>query len=225
VGLRKVGSVPYLLRNQSYAGGETFHGFQIGIDVSSRGQLVVGAFQSQQRPRPSHAPTVERTSIVTLAIPVMVISFPARAEGHIHLEHGINHLERLLDQWVAGFTNSNSHQFQETSIHDVSRRVSVRSARRLIGQGQFSDIRVFVATGTVGAYCRINANVITGYSRDKRPLAGDCPLLDVRFEKIGVGSNEVGGVLVASRLKKIGGTDESRNIRGQGRRRIAASLL
>src|SRR5271166_3309266 len=139
----------------------------------------------------------------------MVVPLPARAEGRVHLEDGVNHLERLVNQWVAGFPDSKPDQFQETGIHDVTRRIFIRSARRLIGQGQFSNIRVFVATGTVRAYCRINANVITGYSRDKRSLGGDRPLLDVRFEEIGVGSNEVGGVFVASRLKKIGGANES----------------
>src|SRR5271165_7006911 len=157
--------VPYLLRDQADSGAEILDGQQVSIDVATGGQLIRRPFAGQQRPRSPHAPADEGAAIIALPVAVMVIALPARTFGRVHFQNGIHHLERVLDERVAGFPYSETHQLQESSVHNFLCRILVAVSWTLVGKLQHTMIGVFVSPCALRAGSGIDADIVPCDSR------------------------------------------------------------
>ena len=137
-----------------------FHGSQVDIDISARGQFIGSALQGQQRPGLADSPDLERGAIGALAVAVMVVTPPARPGGGIDFQHCIDYLQRIFDQRIAGLANAEAHQFQEAGINDLVGGIDRALARLLVRQQQFALIRIFVADRAFAAHRGIDADVM-----------------------------------------------------------------
>src|ERR1700710_2504689 len=75
----------------------------------------------QQRPWASLSPALVGTAVFPLAVTVMVVPSPTGTKGRIHLQHVIDDLQRINDQWIVGPPNSVSHQLQKPAIDHLPR--------------------------------------------------------------------------------------------------------
>src|ERR1035441_9211036 len=119
--LRAVVFVPDLLGKEMSRSGEAFQPANVLLRIPTRGQLVVTPFSSKQGPSAAFTGIDERSAVLTLAIPVVVVAAPARARRRIHFERGVHDANRLPNDGIVCRSNAVSDQFEETRVNDLSR--------------------------------------------------------------------------------------------------------
>ena len=82
--------IPDLLWYQADSSRKVFERAQIRFRITAGGKLVMASFTGQQRPCASDAPAVIRLTVITLAVTVVVVAVPTRAEWCLHFEHRIH---------------------------------------------------------------------------------------------------------------------------------------
>ena len=165
-------------------------------------EFVMGTLAGQQRPRPPYPPALKSVAIRSLAVTVMVVAPPKRAEGCVDLQDSVDDPQRVLHGRVVGTTDSIANQFEETGVHDLFGRELHRSAGRLVCQHKGAAVRVLVHT--LINVAGVDADVVTGDPGYECPLRRDRPAFDMRFEEIGIIADELGRDLVAAVSQKLG---------------------
>jgi len=156
-----------------------------GSRAAAGGQFVVSPFAGQERPGAARAPAIETRSIVALAVAVVVIAVPARAEGRVSFQHGIDDFQRVHDDGIVRSTDSVAHQFQESGVHDLFGGKGVLRFRRTVRQDQGPCIGILVRAA-IGNTHRVDADVMPVYAWDEGALGRDRPGLHMALEEVGV---------------------------------------
>src|SRR5258707_6577557 len=113
--------IPNLFGYEPYALRESLQRKQIRSRITPSGNFIVAALAREQWPWPSRAPVLKGLPVFALAIAIMVVTPPARATRRIHLEHGIHHAKRILNDAVVRVANPVPNQLQKTGIYDLFR--------------------------------------------------------------------------------------------------------
>ena len=222
--VRPVRLVPDLLRQQAGRGGEPFHGPEIRVRGPSRGQLVVPALPGEQRPRAPLPVPDERPAVLALPVPVVVVPPPARAVRRVHLEHGIDHAQGVLDDRIVRPPDPVPDKFQEPSVDDLLRREHPAEHPAMVGEPKNAGFGILVGA-RVADVAREDADVVPRDPGDERPLRGHRPRFDVTFEEVGILFEERGRRTVSPLAGEGGRADKRRDVRGDRRWRVAAGLL
>lgn len=98
--------VPHLLRQESRSTGERFERTELRFGISTSGQLVVCPLARQQRPGSPDAGSQEGATVGALAVSIVVVPAPARANSRLDTQHRIHHPQRVLDERIAGSANN-----------------------------------------------------------------------------------------------------------------------
>src|SRR5437867_11847719 len=89
---RQVWCIPDLLRNQPNPLGAFLKGAEIRRSIMAGSEFVMGTLAGQQRPRPPYPPALQSVAIRSLAVTVMVVAPPKRAEGRVDLQDSVHDL-------------------------------------------------------------------------------------------------------------------------------------
>src|SRR5271163_5055720 len=93
----------------------------------------MSALARQQRPRASAAPSEERAAVVMLAVAVVSVAAPAWAGGKFGPEDGVDDLERIFHQRIAGFSDAVADQLEEARVDDFSDgKFGLRAGRAVV---------------------------------------------------------------------------------------------
>src|SRR5205085_11414281 len=101
--------IPNLFGQQPCRFSESFHRSYVGTYIAACGKLIVPALAGKQRPDASLANPLPRPAGSRLAIPVMVITPPARTERGFYFEHRVNDLQGIFNQRIARLAYSIAH--------------------------------------------------------------------------------------------------------------------
>ena len=80
---------------------------------------MVRPFSRQKRPRPALAPSDVRASVLPLAVTIVIVTMPNRADRSVHLQYRINYLQRIHDQRIVGSSNPVAHELKEAGVDDA----------------------------------------------------------------------------------------------------------
>src|SRR2546426_7550634 len=119
--LRNVDCVPHLFREQAALVGKLLHRSQQllgGFRASSR-QLVVASFPGEQRPKPTSPGSIKRRAVLVFPVTVAVVSVPARTIRCFDSEQRIDDRDRVLDTWIVGCAQTESHQGESIRTDEV----------------------------------------------------------------------------------------------------------
>src|ERR1700722_16004487 len=182
------------------------------------------ALSSQQRPRTSSAPSDKRPAVVALSVTVVGVAAPARTGGEVGLEHGVDDVQRILHQRVAGLANAVTYQLEKSAVNDFRHRKLILSAGRTIANRHELARDAFVAVG-IADVDGIDADVVALDAGDEEAVVGDGPVFDVSLEEVGVLLEELRGGHVTAVAREAGCANQSGDIGGQRRGRVAGVLL
>src|SRR5579862_2215299 len=216
--------VPGLLREQAGCRSKILHRTDIGLSAAPGGKLVMAPFTSEQRPNAAHTMLRKRTTVLLLAISIVVIAMPGWPRRRIRLEHSIDHFEGGDDGGVVRPADTVADQFQKAAIDDVARWEITLLTGGMVGDVQdagFFALRRLLLADLLGQ----NSHVIRGRAFNKRACRGCSPVFNVRFKIVGIFFDENCGRLLAALTEEKRRADESGNIRGERGGRVAGGLF
>src|SRR5579872_2359502 len=109
VDLGTVWLIPELFRQESSRRCKAFNRPDERCYVASGSQLVVTALARQQWPSPSLAPPNKGPAVFSLSVSVVVVTVPARAEGGVYFEHGVDDPQGIHNDRIIGLSDSITH--------------------------------------------------------------------------------------------------------------------
>ena len=89
----------------------------------------------------------------------MIVAATTRAKRRFDLQHAIDHVQRILDQPVAGLADAIAHQLQKSGVDDVLGRKDGTLAGWPILDRHEGPVRIFLASG-IADVDRQNADVV-----------------------------------------------------------------
>ena len=137
----------------------------------------------------------------------MVVAPPARTRGRFHLKYRVNHFQRIHNERIVGPADSMTHQLKEPRVHDFCGREDGLRARGIVGDEDVSPIGIFLGVGIIGPLRR-DPDIMPSHAGQQSSLRGDCPALDMAFQKIGVFLEVLRRRLVAFATGETGGADQ-----------------
>src|ERR1035441_7970789 len=147
------------------------------------------SFAREQRPGTPLAPAYKGAPIFPLSISIVVVAAPARAEWSLHFQHGVYDFEGIHYEWIVGPADSVAYEFQKARIDDFFGRKDALRSRRAVRNGNVSLVRILCRIRIV-CPLRKDPQVMPRHSGEQSPLGCDSPALDMRFQEIGVRSEE-----------------------------------
>src|SRR5207244_5940311 len=156
----------------------------------------MASLSGEQRPSATLPPAFVRSPVLPLAISVVVVAMPAGTGRRLHLEHGVDDAQRVLDQRVVERADSVANQFEESRIHYILRWELKRLPRRAVGHLQQAVVRILIGLQITGDDW-MDSDKMTANTRNEDARGCDRPTVHVTLEEIGVFLEKLRGVRVA----------------------------